>query len=118
MSETCVPHHRQLIQVYTGDVMSVQHVRRLCTEIENGRRNIHVDDRTGRSSTSRKNVTDFSETDDSLGICCRFHINETVEMAVREWLRLQEPYLYRVEFLKIRCHIRICVDVFGGCVVS
>jgi hypothetical protein len=91
MSITCVPQHRQLIQVYSDDVMSVQHVRRCCIEIENGRENIHVDDGTGRSSTSRKNVTDFNETGDSLGVGCRFHINKTVEIAVREWLRMEEP---------------------------
>ena len=91
MSETSVPHHRQLIQTYSDDVMSLQHVRRWCTEIKNGRKNIHVDDRTGRSSTPRKNVIGFSKTGESVGGDCRFHVNGTVELAVREWLRMQEP---------------------------
>jgi len=89
MRETCVPHHRQLIHVYSDDVMSLQHARRWCTEIANGRKNTH--DRIGRLSTSRKNVTEFIETGESLGGGCRFHIIEAVEMAVREWLRIREP---------------------------
>ena len=36
-------------------------------------------------------MTDFSETGQSLGGDYRFHINETVEMVVREWLRMQAP---------------------------
>jgi hypothetical protein len=48
--------HCQLIEVYGDGVMSVQHVRNWCREFENGRTNIHNDDRTGWPSTSRIDV--------------------------------------------------------------
>lgn len=44
--------HRQLIEVYGENCMSVQHVRKWCREFSEGRTEIHDENRSGRPSVS------------------------------------------------------------------
>jgi hypothetical protein len=43
----------------------------------------------------------------------RFHGNEEVEMAVREWLRMQEHYFFRVGTFKLVPRSDKCISLLG-----
>jgi hypothetical protein len=43
----------------------------------------------------------------------RFHNNEEVEMAVGEWLRMQEPDFYRDGIFKLVPKWDKCINVLG-----
>jgi hypothetical protein len=48
---------------------------------------------------------------------CRFHINEAVELVIREWLQMQEPVSTVTEFLNTR-HCRTNASMCLGIVLK
>jgi hypothetical protein len=46
----------------------------------------------------------------------RWHGNEEVEMAVREWLRMQHPDLYHDGIFKLAPRWEKCTNLLGDCV--
>jgi hypothetical protein len=51
--------HRELVTVYGANVMTVQHVRKWCRELDSGRVNVTDVQRSGRPSTSADLVQDI-----------------------------------------------------------
>lgn len=48
--------HHKLVQVYSDGTVRVQHVRKWCRQFKNGSMDIHDEDQTNQTSTSRMNA--------------------------------------------------------------
>jgi len=85
--------HSQLKEVYGGGVMRVHHVSKWCTEFESCRMDIRDKNSTVRRSTSRMDVEELNLENRGVAILSRrFHSDNKMEMAVREWWRTEHPY--------------------------
>lgn len=81
--------------------MRVHHVRKWCTEFESCGMDIRDQNRTGRRSTSRADVEELNLENRSATIRSRrFHSDNKLEMAVREWWRMEHPNFYHDLFAK------------------
>ena len=109
-------------RVYGDDVMTVQPVRKWHSVSENDQMNIHDDDSTGVPGPSRADVNP-EPVEELVFVTLIKHFrgywsyDEEMEMAVYEWLPMQEPDFYHKVIVKFvtSCGIYISVvfDYFG-----
>jgi len=108
--------------VYGDDVMTVRPVSKWHSVFENGQMNIHDDDSTGVPSPSRADVNPepvkelvFATMIKHFRVCWSY--DEEMEMAVCEWLPMQEPDFYHKVIVKFMTrwgiYISVAFDYFG-----
>jgi hypothetical protein len=109
----------QLTEMYDDGVTREQHVRKWCTEFENGRIYIRDLDRTGQPNRLRTGANAAQVGEPIFGnreveIRHLFTILlEEVEVAVRKYLRKQKPNFYRDEIFKLMHRRDKCFSVLA-----